>query len=289
MWLPQFHAHRFERDMNLAESYGCQGLLAIHWRHRIVDPTAGFQARFSWDSSLVPAGYYRAWARTQAAGARAAPLAETMTDTDRDRKLPSTFTGEIKDGHVVTHAFSGDYHEAFTFWNDYQPEAAVMESGRQVASTLRTLAGDAGSAAERERLEYLMRHVEFLVPYAEAWIAAHGLHQVLKAAAERKKAGKVSEAADKVRVEGVPLWMRLAPEVRRAVLDFQRIVCTRNWARWHRCTTSSCAWRWFACGSRCARTWAACPMPPRACWHRSPAPIRMRRHGFSCRPGPACW
>ncbi|MCC6363427.1 MAG: hypothetical protein IT165_07855, partial [Bryobacterales bacterium] len=41
MWLPQFHVHRFERDMNLAEQYGCQGLIGIHWRHRIVDPNAG--------------------------------------------------------------------------------------------------------------------------------------------------------------------------------------------------------------------------------------------------------
>lgn len=71
MWLPQFHVHRFERDVNRAAQMGCQGLLGIHWRHRIVDPTATHQARFSWDSHLAPLDHYRAFARTQAAGGNA--------------------------------------------------------------------------------------------------------------------------------------------------------------------------------------------------------------------------
>jgi hypothetical protein len=53
---------------------------------------------------------------------------------------------------------------------------------------------------------------------------AHRLHLVLEAAGKLKG----GEARDKVRGEGVPLWLRLAPEVRRAMLDFQRIVATRN-------------------------------------------------------------
>ena len=44
MWLPQFHVDRFVRDMDLAEQYGCQGLMGIHWRHRIMDVDAGFQS-----------------------------------------------------------------------------------------------------------------------------------------------------------------------------------------------------------------------------------------------------
>jgi hypothetical protein len=228
MWLPQFHVHRFEKDLNLAEKYGCQGLLGIHWRHRIVDPTAGFSARFSWNSRLTPAEYYRAYARTQAAGDRARRLAETLTLADRDRKLLSTFTGEIKDGHAATHEFSGDYNEAFTFWNNYEPAPSVVESQKQVAAALRHITDEAASPAEKERLEYLTRHVEFLVPYAEAWTLAHRLHLVLQAAAELKKNSRAEDARQKVRAEGVPLWLRLAPEVRRAVLHFQRIVSTRN-------------------------------------------------------------
>ena len=230
MWLPQFHVHRFERDLNLAEQYGCQGMLGIHWRHRIVDPTAGYLARFAWDKSLTPTHYYAAYARTQAAGGRAARLAAVLDDADKNRKLLATGAGQMKDGHVVTREFSGDYNEAFTFWNDYEPSPAIVESQKQVAAALRDIAEQAASAsaAERERLEYLTRHVEFLVPYAEAWTLAHRMHLVLKKAGELKAAGQAGEARAVVASEVVPMWLRLAPRVREAMLFFQSVVATRN-------------------------------------------------------------
>lgn len=228
MWLPQFHVHRFERDLNLAEQYGCQGMIGIHWRHRIVDPTAGYQARFSWDKRLAPPEYFKAYSRTQAAGRRAEQLAQILTDTDREQKLLCTGTKEMKDGHMVQHEFSGDYNEAFTFWNEYEPDPGIVESQKQVAAALRALVGGAASPAEKERLEYLTRHVEFLVPYTTAWIGAHRLHLLLAKAAELKQAGKAEDARRLVANEGVPMWVALAPEVRRAVLDFQSIVSTRN-------------------------------------------------------------
>ncbi len=228
MWLPQFHVHRFERDMKRALQLGCQGLLGIHWRHRIVDPTAGFLARFSWDENLTPADHYRNYSRTQAAGSRADRLAQVLTETDRDRKLLCTFTGDYKDGHAVTREFAGDYGEGFTFWNDYAPEPSVMNSQKQVAAALRALTDETGSSAERERLDYLTGHVEFLVSYAQAWTLAHQAHQVLQAAAGLKKNGEADAAAHKVRSEAVPLWLQLTPEVRSAMLRFQSIVSTRN-------------------------------------------------------------
>jgi hypothetical protein len=228
MWLPQFHVHRFERDMNSAAQMGCQGLLGIHWRHRIVDPTAAYQARFSWDSHLAPRDHYRAFARTQAAGARVARLAETLDDADRERKLLCTFSGEVKDGHAVQQEFSGDYDEAFEFWRDFQIQPAVVESQKQVAAALGALAAAAASPEEKERLAYLAGHVEFLVPYASAWVLAHRVHVILQAALELKQKGKTAEARDKVAREAVPLWLELAPEVRHAILAFQRIVATRN-------------------------------------------------------------
>jgi hypothetical protein len=228
MWLTQLHVHRFERDLNRAAQFGCQGLLGIHWRHRIVDPTAGFQARFSWDDKLKPAAYYRSYAATQAAGDRAAPLAEVLTDADRNRKLLSTWTGKLKQGHAETQEYSGDYSEGFTFWNKYEPDPAVVESQKQVAAALRRIAGNAGSPLEAERVEYLTRHIEFMVPYTEAWTLAHRLHEVLEKAAKLKSKRKVEEARALVRSEGVPLWLKMAPEVRAAMLHFQRIVATRN-------------------------------------------------------------
>ncbi|MGO9894487.1 MAG: hypothetical protein ACLPX8_09795 [Bryobacteraceae bacterium] len=228
MWLPQLRASRFELDMNRAAQFGCQGLLGIHWRHRIVDPTAGFQARFSWDAGLKPPEYYAAYARTQAGGDRAARLGGILAEADRDGKLLSTNPGETSDGHAVQHEFSGDYNEGFLYWHPYHPSDRIMASQKQVAGALRSIADQAAGAHERERLEYLAKHVEFLVPYAEAFNLAHSMDRILKDCAEMKKAGHIDEAADTVRNECVPLWLKLAPRVRRAMLDYQSIVATRN-------------------------------------------------------------
>jgi hypothetical protein len=228
MWLPQLHVHRFERDLNRAAAMGCQGLLGIHWRHRIVDPTAVYMARFSWDGVLTPLDHYRAFARTQAAGERASRLADLLAAADRERKLLCTFSGEERDGHAVQQEFSGDYGEAFEFWRVYQIRPSVAGSQKEVAAAIRELAGAAASPAEKERLAYLAGHIEFLVPYADAWMTAHDLHLVLQTALELRQRGKGAEAREKVAREGVPLWLRLAPDVRQAILDFQRIVATRN-------------------------------------------------------------
>jgi len=228
MWLPQFHVHRFVRDMDRADRFGCQGLLGIHWRHRIMDANAGFQSRYSWEKSLQPADYYQAFASVQVRQPAAGKLAKVLDQTDRDRRILCSFTGEIKDGHHQIHEYSGDYDEAFQFWKGYEPAKEVKESQAEVARQLRALAEGASSPAERERLNYLARHVEFLVPYAESWSLAYRLHQALQQAGELKKQGKAEEARKKVMAEGVPLWLKLAPLVREALLDFQGIVSTRN-------------------------------------------------------------
>ena len=228
MWLPQLHVNRFQRDLNLAEQYGCQGVLGIHWRHRIVDAVAGFQARFSWDKGLTPEEHYKNYARAHAAPARAAKLASVLADADRDHKLLATGTGEVKDGHMVTRQYSGDYTEGFTFWDDYEPSAELAASQKDVAAALASLAAGAQSPAERERLDYLAKHVGFLVPYAESWTLAHHIQKILDGAAELKKAGDKEGARRKVETEAVPLWMKLAPEVRSVMLYYQSIVSDRN-------------------------------------------------------------
>ena len=228
MWLPQFHVYRFVRDMDLAEKYGCQGLLGIHWRHRIMDVDAGFQSRYSWDKTLSPTRFFQDFAAAQAREPRAAKLAKILDDTDRDRLILCSFTGEIKDGHHQIHEYSGDYDEAFQFWNGYEPSEEVVKSQAGVARQLRALTDAATGPAERERLNYLTRHVEFLVPYSESWSLAYHLHQKLQAALELKRQGKRDEAKALIATEGVPLWLKLAPLVREVLLDFQEIVSTHN-------------------------------------------------------------
>jgi hypothetical protein len=228
MWLPQSHVNRFVRDMDLAEQYGCQGLLGIHWRHRIMDIDAGFQAGYSWTKELTPTRFFQGFASAQAREPRAAKLAKLLDDTDRDRLILCSWTGQIKDGHSEIHEYSGDYDEAFQFWNGYEPPESVKKSQAEVAKQVRALTDSASSPAERERLNYLSRFVEFLTPYSESWSLATRLNQKLQKASDLKKQKKADEARNLILSEGVPLWLELAPLVRRVILDYQEIVSTRN-------------------------------------------------------------
>jgi hypothetical protein len=214
--------------MDLAEQYGCQGILGLHWRHRIMDADAGLESRYAWDKALQPEGFFKAFAAAQVRTPRASSLAKVLNDTDRDRLILCSFTGEIKDGHHQIHEYSGDYDEAFQFWNGYDPPAEVMRSQAKVGAALRELTESASSPAERERLNYLARFVEFLGPYSESWVLASRLHHTLQQALELRKQGQAEEAHQKIMAEGVPLWLKLAPRVREALLDFQEIVSTRN-------------------------------------------------------------
>ena len=228
MWLPQFHVVRFVRDMDLAEEYGCQGMIGIHWRNRIVDVDAGFQSGYSWDGGLTPTRFFQHFSSAQARAPRAAPLAKILEDTDRDRLILCSWTGQIKNGHSEIHEYSGDYNEGFQFWNNYEPPESVKRSQADVARQLRALTDAASSPAELERLNYLTRFVEFLTPYAESWSLAQKLHLRLQQASELKKQNKAGEARQLILAEGVPLWLQLAPKVREVFTNYQEIVSTRN-------------------------------------------------------------
>ncbi len=181
MWLPQFHVARFVRDMDLAEQYGCQGLMGIHWRHRIMDIDAGFQSTNSWDKGLTPTQFFQRFAFAQARAPRASALAKILEDTDRDRLILCTWTGKVKNGHSEIHEFSGDYDEGFQYWDGYEPSDSVKKSQAEVGRQLRALTDAASSPAERERLNYLTRFVEFLTPYSDSWSLALQLHLKLQA------------------------------------------------------------------------------------------------------------
>ena len=228
MWLPQFHVSRFVRDMDLAEQYGCQGLLGIHWRHRIMDIDAGFQAGYSWNKELTPTRFFQAFASAQAREPRAGKLAKVLDDTDRDRLVLCSWTGVVRNGHSEIHEYTGDYDEAFQFWDGYDVPASVKKSQAEVAQQLRALTDSASGPAERQRLNYLTRFVEFVTPYSESWSLAFRLNQKLQKASELKKQNKADEAHNLIMTEGVPLWLTLAPLVREVFLDWQEIVSTRN-------------------------------------------------------------
>ena len=228
MWLPQFRAGRFESDMKRAQSYGCQGMLGIHWRHRIVDPTATYLARAAWNSELSAATHYRSFSAAQALGERAASLAGLFIDCDQNRKISSTFRGTYgEDGHAVQAELSGDYSEAFNYESS-QPDLALLSMQRKVAERFREIAGEASSPTEKERLGYFSGFVGLMVPYCDALELAHEVGGILTEATKLRADSKEDDARELVLSKGVPLWLTMAPLVRQTMLTYQNIVSTRN-------------------------------------------------------------
>ena len=63
-----------------------------------------------------------------------------------ERLILCPFAGKVENCHHQNHEYTGDYDEAFEFWNGYGPPS---------------------SEAEVEWLDYFARYLEFLVPYSE--------------------------------------------------------------------------------------------------------------------------
>lgn len=228
MWFPQFRASRIERDMRHAQDLGCQGILGIHWRHRVIDPTATYLARACWNRQLRASDHYRNFCAAQASGTRSAELATLFDDCDRNHAISSTFLGTYdKSGFANRVEVTGDYSEAFNYAGT-EPELAVLPTQRQTAERFRQLAERAESPLERNRIGYFAGFVGFMVPYCDAFEAAHKLDAVLKRAVELRAAGKQDEARKHVLEQGVPLWLTIAPLVRQTTVQYQSVIATRN-------------------------------------------------------------
>ena len=52
--IPQLWAGRMRADALDAKLYGCDGLIGIHWRTRILSPNIGALADAAWDQSWAP-------------------------------------------------------------------------------------------------------------------------------------------------------------------------------------------------------------------------------------------
>ncbi len=228
MWFPQFRASRFQTDMRRAQDLGCQGMLGIHWRQRIVDPTATYFARASWNRELTSPDHYRDFCVTQASGARIGELATRFDECDRKHAIATTFLGSYdKSGFANRVEIAGDYGEAFDY-ETTEPEFSVLPLQRKTAEQFRQLAARAESPIERERISYFAVFVGLMVPYCDAYESAHQLGAVLRQAVEFRAAGRQEDARTLVLDRGVPLWLAMAPLVRQTMLQFQAIVSTRN-------------------------------------------------------------
>jgi len=228
MWFPQFRASRFQMDMNRAQNFACQGVLGIHWRHRIVDPTATYLARASWDSDLTATKHYQNFCAAQASGDRAVEMAELFEECDRGHDISSTFLGtRDKQGFANTKELTGDYDEAFNYAT-VEPDPAVLPHQRAMAEKFQQLVSQASSPTEQDRIGYFASFVGFMVPYCDAFENAHQLNTVLQHAVALRAAGNNDAAHAEVLQQGVPLWLAIAPMVRETMVDYQAVIATRN-------------------------------------------------------------
>jgi hypothetical protein len=228
MWFPQFRASRFQMDLNRAQNFGCQGVLGIHWRHRVVDPTATYLARAGWDSDLTATKHYQIFCAAQASGGRAVTLATLFEECDRGHDISSTFLGtRDKQGFANTLALTGDYDEAFNYAT-VEPEAAVLPHQRATAEKFRSLLSQADSPTEQDRIGYFAGFVGFMVPFCDAFEKAHQLNAVLQRAVTLRAAGNSDASRAEVLQHGVPLWLAMAPLVQQTMLEYQAVIATRN-------------------------------------------------------------
>ncbi|HTU49358.1 MAG TPA: hypothetical protein VMF56_02125 [Acidobacteriaceae bacterium] len=228
MWFPQFRASRFEMDMNRAQNFGCQGVLGIHWRHRIVDPTATYLARASWDSNLTASQHYQNFCAAMASGGRADEMAALFEECDRGHDISSTFLGtRDKQGFANTLALTGDYDEAFDYAT-VEPEATVLPHQRATAEKFKALLSEATSPTERDRIGYFASFVGFMVSYCDAFEKAHELNAVLQRTVTLRANGNNEAARAEVLQRGVPLWLAIAPLARQTMVEYQAAIATRN-------------------------------------------------------------
>jgi hypothetical protein len=204
-------------------------MLGIHWRHRIVDPVAGYLSQRLWQAELGADDYYPRYAAVEAAGERAPALAALLRRVDAEQPLLSTWTGRIRDdGHYEHQQLAGDYGEAFTVHEGTKIPDEKLTAQVKIIEELDRLLQAAATREERERLGYLAGQIRFLDPYAHAWRAGIALHALIAEHYPRLKQNEPDAAIAAVREQGLPLWLELIGHVREAVLAFQRTVATRN-------------------------------------------------------------
>lgn len=228
MWFPQFRASRVEIDIKRSKSFGCQGMLGIHWRQRIVDPTATYLSRALWDPQLTAAAHYQNFSAAIASGDRKRRLAELFVDCDLRRDISSTFLGTYnQQGYANTMSLTADPGAGFRY-SESGENLAVLPKQMSTAKAFEQLVREAQSPTEKNRIGYFSGFVNFMVPYCEAFEKAHQLGLVLDEAVKLRSAGKESEAKSYVMQHGVPLWLTIASLARQVMLDFQAVIATRN-------------------------------------------------------------
>jgi hypothetical protein len=195
LWHPQYHLHRFHNDVARAHRFGCDGMIGIHWRTRVIDHNAAYFARALWEPDLAPATFYRDYA-ARLAGPEAGPgLAEALDAVDRGHRWPGWLDERLVSSPDWDGGHSNEAVEAFV----PQPVADdVLTDFAAFAAQLDAALDVADGPAATERLRYHRAQVTFVGHYVRSQQAARAIDALVEAAGEGKRRLSPGETADAV-------------------------------------------------------------------------------------------
>ena len=158
--VPQLWAGRMRADALDAKLYGCNGLIGIHWRTRILSPNIGALADAAWDQHWAPQNpqpenrsknrhlptqdFYQDWAASQFGPEAAKEIAPIFASLDGKLPCPADWV----DG-------PGGINKDTRPWNEAQKDYAFL-------SKLEKLRSKVQGAGNRERYEYWLNQFQYL-------------------------------------------------------------------------------------------------------------------------------
>lgn len=210
LWHPQYHVHRFRNDIVRAREFGCDGMIGIHWRTRVIDHTTAYFARALWEPDLDPADFYRRYAGEVVGVDGGAALAAAIEEIDRDHRWPGWFDEPTVARPEWDHGHS---NEALAAFNPLPvADDLVADFSTFVAELDRAVAA-AADAAARERVAYHRAQAGFVEHYVRSQRAARAVDAAVKAARDRGDRLSVEDTAAATRhLEAVYTAVRFAVE-----------------------------------------------------------------------------
>lgn len=210
LWHPQYHVHRFRDDIARAREFGCDGMIGIHWRTRVIDHTAAYFARALWQPDLDPADFYRRYADEVAGGSSGAALAAALGAMDRDHRWPGWFDEPTVARPEWDHGHS---NEALAAFNALPVADEVVADFSAFIAALDRAVDAAEGAAARERIAYHRAQAGFVEHYVSSQRAALAVDDAVKAARDRGDRLSAEETAAATRhLEAVYDAVRAAVE-----------------------------------------------------------------------------
>ena len=189
LWHPQYHVNRFHNDISRARDFGCDGMIGIHWRTRVIDHVATYFARALWDTGLSPTRFYSDYARALVGEDNAATaLAAALSGIDASGNWPGRLTSEFvgsKDWN------NGHSNEATAAFEAYPVSDEVTRDFGAFADALDAITVNDPAAAER--LDYLRAQVHFVLAYRRSQDAARALDETI--ARSHAEGGRLDDEA----------------------------------------------------------------------------------------------